>query len=145
MKGVTKQTRRNNSRITSGRSLLPYGTDMRNVWARRWSDLNRLFAEELGGDTISQAERSLVRRIATIQVALERLEQKFAESETGGCQTDLETYVRLSNTLRRIFVTVGIKRVPKDITPDLQTYLRNRSTGRNGHARNGRTIDHGEA
>jgi hypothetical protein len=121
----TIKTKRNNSRITSGRSLLPVGTDMRGVWERRWSDLIRLFVDELGGDNVvSQAERSLVRRIATIQVSCERLEQVFAEQEDGGTLAQLDQYQRLSNALRRLLMTVGIKRVPREV-PDLKDYITN--------------------
>jgi hypothetical protein len=121
----TKQRMRNSSRITSGRSLLPHGTDMNSVWSRRWSDLIRLFVDELGGDNIvSQAERSLVRRIATIQVACERLEQEFADDDDTPI-AKLDQYQRLSNTLRRLLTTVGIKRVPIDV-PDLHTYISQR-------------------
>jgi hypothetical protein len=121
----TLKTKRNSSRITSGRSLLPHGTDMRGVWARRWSDLIRLFVDELGGDNVvSQAERSLVRRIATIQVSCEQLEQVFAEQDDGGTLAQLDQYQRLSNTLRRLLMTVGIKRVPRDL-PDLKDYISN--------------------
>jgi hypothetical protein len=123
----TKQRMRNSSRITSGRSLLPHGTDMNSVWSRRWSDLIRLFVEELGGDNIvSQAERSLVRRIATIQVACEKLEQEFADDDDTPI-AKLDQYQRLSNTLRRLLTTVGIKRVPREV-PDLQDYIANRAT-----------------
>jgi hypothetical protein len=119
---------KNRSRITSGRSLLPHGVEMGGVWERRWSDLIRLFVDELGGDNVvSQAQRSLVRRIATIQVQLERYEQTFAEQETGGSVRQLDSYVKLSNTLRRILVTVGIKRVPRDI-PDLKDYIAGHAT-----------------
>jgi hypothetical protein len=126
MHGAVK-SKRLNSRISSGRSLLPVGTDLRSVWARRWTDLVRLFVEELGGDNVvSQAERSLVRRIATIQVSCERLEQTFAEQDDGGTLAQLDQYQRLSNTLRRLLTTVGIKRVPREV-PDLSDYI-------NGHA-----------
>jgi hypothetical protein len=101
---------------------------MNSVWSRRWSDLIRLFIDELGGDNVvSQAERSLVRRIATLQVRCERMEQQFADDEDeGGTLAQLDCYQRLSNTLRRLLVTIGIKRVPREV-PDLHTYISQRA------------------
>jgi hypothetical protein len=113
---------RNSSRITSGR-LLPIDTDMNNGWSRRWSDLIRLFVAELGGDnSVSQAERSLVRRIATMQVACEKLEQEFANNTESTPVTKLDQYQRLANSLRRMLITIGIKRVTIE-PPDLHDYI----------------------
>jgi hypothetical protein len=123
MHGTHKITR-NRSRITSGRSLLPHGVDMRGVWERRWTDLNTILLADQGGpDVCSEAEKSIIRRSATLIVALERLETKFAEQEDGGSPNQLDQYQRLSNTLRRLLESVGLKRRPRDITPDLQSYL----------------------
>ena len=124
MHGTTKTTR-NRSRITSGRSLLPFGVDMRGVWERRWTDVNALLLNEQGGrDVCSEAEMAIIRRSATLIVALERLETKFAEQEDGGTPNQLDQYQRLSNTLRRLLESVGLKRRPKDVTPDLKDYLK---------------------
>lgn len=124
MHGTTK-TIRNRSRITSGRSLLPHGVDMRGVWERRWTDVNALLLNEQGGrDVCSEAEMAIIRRSATLIVALERLETKFAEQEDGGTSNQLDQYQRLSNTLRRLLESVGLKRRPKDVTPDLRDYMK---------------------
>jgi hypothetical protein len=70
----------------------------------------------LGGeDAVSEAERSIVRRAATLTVELERLELIFAlAGEALPEQIDL--YQRVGNSLRRLLESVGIKRVPKDVT-----------------------------
>jgi hypothetical protein len=66
------------SRITNGNALLP-GTDGRSTWVRRAKDIIGEALADLGGiDNTSAAERSIVRRAATLTVELERLEQKFA-------------------------------------------------------------------
>jgi hypothetical protein len=97
---------------------------MRGVWERRWADVNALLLNEQGGrDACSEAEKAIIRRSATLIIALERLETKFAEQEDGGSPPQLELYQRLSNTLRRLLESVGLKRRPKDVTPDLKTYL----------------------
>ena len=58
------------SRITNGSTVLP-GVDGRSVWVRRLRDLMALHIADLGGDTaISEAERSIVRRAATLTVEL---------------------------------------------------------------------------
>ena len=67
---------------------------------------------------------AIIRRSATLIVALERLETKFAEQEDGGTPNQLDQYQRLSNTLRRLLESVGLKRRPKDVTPDLKDYLK---------------------
>jgi hypothetical protein len=128
MHGSSKPIR-NRSRITSGRSLLPHGVDMRGVWERRWTDVNLLLLNEQGGrDVCSEAEMAIIRRSATLIVALERLEAKFAEQEDGGTPNQLDQYQRLSNTLRRLLESVGLKRRPKDVTPQLSDYINSHAT-----------------
>jgi hypothetical protein len=68
------------SRITNGSALLP-GIDGRSTWVRRAKDIIGEVLSDLGGvDNTSAAERSIVRRVATLTVQLERLEEKFALS-----------------------------------------------------------------
>lgn len=110
------------SRITNGRSLVPE-IDGRSVWARRLRDLICLHTADLGGeDNLSQAELSLIRRAATLTVELEHLEQRFLV-EDGASAADLHLYQRTANSLRRLLESIGLKRRPKDVTPDLDTYL----------------------
>jgi hypothetical protein len=78
-----------------------------------------------------------VRCIATLTVELEQMEVRFAESKTGATAEQLDRYQRASNTLRRHCQTIGLKRSASDVTPDLQTYLRNRSNQRV-------TLEHGD-
>jgi len=122
---LSKRTAR--SCMTNGR-VMPKGIDQRSVWVRRFKDIVALHTSDRGGvERMSQAEQSLVRCIATLTVELEQMEVRFAESETGASANDLERYQRASNTLRRHCQTLGLKRRAKDVTPDLQSYLRNRS------------------
>src|SRR5688500_17306224 len=59
------------SRVSNGRSLFASGGDGRGPWARRLRDLVELHLSDLGGaDRISEAEKSIVRRAATIAVEL---------------------------------------------------------------------------
>ena len=118
-----KQTHR--SRVTNGSALLP-GIDGRSQWARRLRDVVELHIDDLGGRaTVSEAERSIVRRIATLTVELERMESAFARDD-GAKPADLALYQTTSNTLRRLLESIGIKRRVKDITPELHEYLAGR-------------------
>ena len=111
------------SRVTNGRGLLP-NVDGRTIWVRRFRDLLALHLSDLGGsDQASEAEKAIVRRIATLIVELERLEMCFAEA---GQATDhqLELYQRTANTLRRLLEAVGLQRRPKNVTPTLDQYLK---------------------
>jgi hypothetical protein len=76
-------------------------------------DLIALHLSDLGGDSeASEAEKSILRRAATLTIELERLELKFAKAGEASA-FDLDLYQRTSNTLRRHLETVGIRRRPK--------------------------------
>ena len=110
------------SRITNGRTLLA-NVDGRSLWARRLRDLIELHVADLGGpDAISEAEKSIVRRVATLTVELERLEAEFAQA--GGADADgLDLYQRTAGNLRRLLDAIGIRRRPRDVTPSLKEYI----------------------
>lgn len=114
------------SRVTNGQTLLP-GVDGRSTWVRRARDVLELHISDLGGDAaISEAERSIVRRAATLTVELERMETEFATK--GGAGTDgLAAYVTAANALRRLLETVGLQRRARDITPNLANYLKGKA------------------
>jgi hypothetical protein len=79
-----------------------------------------------GADACSAAERSIVRRAATLQCSLEQIEVKLANGE--GSPSLIETYQRASNSLRRLYESLGLKRRTKDVSPpSLSDYLRQRS------------------
>jgi hypothetical protein len=104
--------RRQKSRIANG-ALLP-GIDGRSTWVRRAKEVIADHISDLGGvENCSSAERSLVRRASTLTVELERLESKFATVEMASA-SDLETYQRCANTLRRLLEAVGLQRRPRD-------------------------------
>jgi hypothetical protein len=116
------------SRITNGRSLMPRSIDGRSVYMRRFRDVFALLVADAGGeDRVTEAIKSMARRAATITVELERYECIFADSQDGASPNQLETYQRLSNTLRRLLETIGIDRKPRDITPSIRDYMKPRS------------------
>jgi hypothetical protein len=97
--------------------------DGRSTWVRRLRDLIAIHLSDLGGvDNVSEAERSIIRRIATLTVELERMESGFATAgEATPAQLDL--YQRTANSLRRLLESVGIERRAKNITPTLSDIL----------------------
>src|SRR5664280_906739 len=115
------------SRVSNGTTLLP-GVDGRSTWVRRLRDLIALHLADLGGDDqVSEAERSIVRRAATLTVELERMEAVFAVA--GEAQPEqLDLYQRTANSLRRLLETNGLKRRARDVT-SLGSILREATRG----------------
>ena len=105
----------NRSAVTNGHALFVDRVDGRSAWARRFRDLIELHIMDLGGPSeCTEGQCSLVRRIATMEVELERLEGMFAQSPATTDQLDL--YQRMSNSLRRLLVTIGLDRKAKTWT-----------------------------
>src|SRR6478672_7710647 len=72
------------SKLTNG-ATLP-GVDGRSSWVRRLRDLMALHLSDLGGEAaVSEAEKSIIRRAATLTVVLERLELVFCQGRRGQC------------------------------------------------------------
>jgi hypothetical protein len=94
--------------------------DGRGPWARRWRDIVAEITSDLGGhDVLSEGQRQLVRRAATISIACEKLEGEAAL----GAEINLELYGTLTDRLGRCFQRLGLKRQPRDVTPTLSEYL----------------------
>lgn len=108
--------------MSNGSAVLP-GVDGRSTWSRRLRDLIGLHLSDLGGeDNVSEAEKSIIRRASTLTVELERLELVFAQAgEAKPEQIDL--YQRTANSLRRLLESIGLKRVPRDVTPSVAEYI----------------------
>jgi hypothetical protein len=69
-----QQPRSRRSRVTNGKSLFVVGKGT-SAYARRLSDVLSAIVSDLGGPTeLSEAERQLARRAASLSVACERLE-----------------------------------------------------------------------
>jgi hypothetical protein len=118
---ATKDPQR--SQITNGSALLP-GIDGRSAWVRRCKDVIREHLSDLGGAAnTSAAQRSIFRRASVLTVELERLEAKFATAGEASAD-DIDVYARVASNMRRLLEAVGLKRVPRDITPTLSDVLR---------------------
>jgi hypothetical protein len=93
-------------------------------WARRFADILGEIIGDLGGlDRLSEGQRQLARRCATIAIECEKLEGAAA----AGAAIDLETYGQLTDRIGRAFQRLGLKRVARDITPNPLAYAREHS------------------
>jgi hypothetical protein len=117
------------SALTNGSTVVLGDVDARSAWMRRLRDLIQLHLSDLGGrDNVTQAELVLVRRAAMMTLQLEMMERNWAVRSEGEATTkQIEVYQRLVGALRRTLETLGLERRSKNITPDLQTYLRQRT------------------
>ena len=101
------------SRVTNGKTLF-VEADQRGPWARRWRDVLGEITNDLGGaDLLSEGQKQLARRCATISIACERMEGEAAL----GNEIDLDAYGTLTDRLGRALQRLGLKRHPRDITP----------------------------
>ena len=95
--------------------------DGRSPWSRRFRDIVALHCSDLGGyENLSQAELAIIRRASTLQVELEAQEAQLA---SGNSKINLVEFAQVSNGLRRLLETIGLKRVARDVTPSLKDIL----------------------
>jgi hypothetical protein len=108
------------SKVTNGKALF-VEADGRGPWARRWRDLLAQIISDLGGaDLLSEGQRQLARRCATIALSCERMEGEAAL----GKEIDLDTYGALTDRLGRTLQRLGLKRVARDTGLTLSDLLR---------------------
>jgi hypothetical protein len=107
------------SRVTNGKRYF-VEADQRGPWARRWRDVLGEIINDLGGaDLLSEGQKQLARRCATIAIACEKMEGEAAL----GNEIDLDSYGTLTDRLGRALQRLGLRRVPKNVTPHLHDYL----------------------
>ena len=105
------------SAVTNGTKLFVDGAH-EGPWARRFRDL--VHEEDLGPhESLSEAQRSLCRRVATIEVTLEQMEGQLSKGE----DVDLGAYREMTGQLTRTLNALGIKRVARDRTPTLDAII----------------------
>jgi hypothetical protein len=113
------------SRVTNGKALF-VEADQRGPWARRWRDVLAEITNDLGGaDLLSEGQKQLARRCATISIACERMEGEAAL----GNEIDLDAYGTLTDRLGRALQRLGLKRHPRDITPSLSEIINEHEVG----------------
>jgi hypothetical protein len=119
-RSINVKSRKQSSRITNGSALFLPGVDGRSSLARRARDVFDNFCRDLGGyDILSEAQTQLCRRAAMISIKCEEMESHGANGE----QIDLDVFGKLTDRLGRCLERLGIKRVPRDVTPTLAQYI----------------------
>jgi hypothetical protein len=117
--------RKGRSQVTNGRRVF-VEADQRGPWTRRFKDILAQIVADLGGaDVLSEGQRQIARRAATLSIACERLEGEIAE----GKDVDLETYGQLTDRLGRCFNRLGLRRQARDVTPDPLAFARTYTNG----------------
>jgi hypothetical protein len=116
---------RSRSSVTNGKRLfVEHRGD--TAWARRFRDVLVEIISDLGGlDVLSEGQKQLARRAATLCITCERLEGKAAAGE----DIDLAQYGMLTDRLGRTFARLGLKRRPRDVTPDPLVFARTYGDG----------------
>jgi hypothetical protein len=117
---VGVKTKSTSSKVTNGSKLFLPGVDGRSAIARRTRDIFDAICGDLGGqDTLSEAQTQLVRRASWISIQCEELESRGVQGE----RIDLELFGRLTDRLGRTLQRLGLKRVPRDVTPNVDDYI----------------------
>ena len=116
---MSQHAPRQRSRVTNGTALFVVDdADGRGPEARRFRDILSAVASDLGGrGDLSEVQRQLGRRFAALALSLELQEAALVS----GQNVDLDLFGRLSGQLNRLANTLGLRRVAKDVTPDLAT------------------------
>ncbi|MDM8167015.1 hypothetical protein [Roseovarius sp.] len=97
------------------------GVDGRSMMARRFREIVTGFEDDLGGD-LTEAQRQVIARAATLAVWCEDRETELARGET----FDAGQYATIANCLRRLLADLGLERRARDITPQLSDYLKSK-------------------
>ena len=93
--------------------------DRRTRAYQRTAELIASVESDLGGSAhLSTGERQIVQRAAVTGALIEDLEARWLR----GDEIDPATYCTLSNAQRRLFETVGLKRVARDVSADLDSW-----------------------
>jgi hypothetical protein len=79
---------------------------------------------DLGGiDRLSTAQQQLVRRLAGLSIICEGIEVELAQGQRPSGES-LQEYIAAINAARRVSHSIGLERVPRDITPAaLESYF----------------------
>ena len=104
---------------TKPRLLTLDGLDRRTAAYRETRKLIDELEEDLGGrDRLATGERQLIQRAAVLGAVLTDTESKWI----GGEPIDITAYCTVVNAQRRLLETIGLRRVPRDVTT-LSQYL----------------------
>jgi hypothetical protein len=94
--------------------------DKRGAAYRRTVELIGRVERDLGGSgRLSSAQKQLIRSAGLTAAMLEHLGSQWLE----GQPIDPVTFSTLANCARRLFETVGLQRVPREVAPTVAQYL----------------------
>jgi hypothetical protein len=97
----------------------------RSAIARRIRDIFDAICRDLGGhDILSEAQMQLVRRASLISIKCEELEARAVQGEP----IDLDLFGQMTDRLGRCLQRLGIRRVPKNVTPSVAEYIEHINT-----------------
>ena len=112
------------SAISNGSQLLP-DIDGRSAWARRLRDLINDHVSDLGGrDMVSSSEMILIRRASMMCLQTELMEQHWADAGGEATPRQIDSYSRITSSLRRVLESLGLGRRARDVGPTLGSVLR---------------------
>ena len=104
--------------------LAPEALDKRTRAYRLFAGVLAAIYSDCGGEArLTEVRKQLARRLASLAVWAEA--QDVAALQGGAIDVDL--YGRVAGHMRRIAEALGLERVPRDLTPDLHTYLAKRT------------------
>lgn len=98
------------------------GVDGRSLMARRFREIYSGVESDLGG-VLTEAQRHLIARAATLAIWCEAREAELAQGE----DFDAAGYATISNALRRLLSDLGLERRARDVTPTLADFIEARS------------------
>lgn len=102
------------------RPFLLSDIDKRTAAARRARELIDAIQTDLGGvDRLAIAEQQLIQRAVIIATIAEDLEAKWLSGEP----IDTAMLCTLGNAQRRLLEAVGLRQIPRNVTPELRDYL----------------------
>jgi len=120
------RNRFNRSAVTNGKRFLPRGVHEASTWARIARDVVASLTVHLGGASeVTEPQRLLIRRVATLEAELVHYEAKFAMARAKNEEpnpNEIILYGQLADRQRRLAEPLGWKRVARDITPTLEAY-----------------------
>lgn len=106
--------RRARSKVTNGALFASDLIDGRSASSRRFRDVLGAIVGDLGGsDRLSEAQRQLARRVALMSIQCEAMEER----SIAGQEIDIDLYGTLTDRIGRAAQRIGLRRVPRNITP----------------------------
>src|SRR6266576_37640 len=88
------------SKVTNGRAVFAICGNGNAPWTRRWKDYVDMHTDDLGGyDICSEAELSIIRITAALEVQMEMITAKMSTGDAP--PEDVDRYNRLTGNVRR--------------------------------------------